>query len=88
MTGDFWVNTIGSMAAILTTICWLPQTIKIFKSQDAQSISLSSQLTFGAGVIFWLIYGILLSSKPIIFANVATLSQVALIIYLKLKHGY
>ncbi len=87
MTGDFWVNTIGSVAAILTTICWLPQTIKIFKSQDAQSISLSSQLTFGAGVIFWLIYGILLSSKPIIFANAATLSQVTLIIYLKLKHG-
>ena len=87
MTGDFWVNTIGSVAAILTTICWLPQTIKIFKYQDAQSISLSSQLTFGAGVIFWLIYGILLSSKPIIFANAATLSQVTLIIYLKLKHG-
>ena len=87
MTGDFWVNTIGSVAAILTTICWLPQTIKIFKSQDAQSISLSSQLTFGAGVIFWLIYGILLSSKPIIFSNAATLSQVTLIIYLKLKHG-
>ena len=87
MTGDFWVNTIGSVAAILTTICWLPQTIKIFKSQDAQSISLSSQLTFGAGVIFWLIYGILLSSKPIIFANAATLSQVTLIIYLKLKYG-
>ena len=87
MTGDFWVNVIGSAAAILTTICWLPQTIKIFKSQDAQSISLSSQLTFGAGVIFWLIYGILLSSKPIIFANAATLSQVTLIIYLKLKHG-
>lgn len=87
MTGDFWVNTIGSVAAILTTICWLPQTIKIFKSQDVQSISLSSQLTFGAGVIFWLIYGILLSSKPIIFANAATLSQVTLIIYLKLKHG-
>lgn len=87
MTGDFWVNTIGSVAAILTTICWLPQTIKIFKSLDVQSISLSSQLTFGAGVIFWLIYGILLSSKPIIFANAATLSQVTLIIYLKLKHG-
>ena len=87
MIDDFWVNMIGSIAAILTTICWLPQTIKIFKSKNAQSISLSSQLTFGAGVIFWLIYGILLSSKPIIFANVATLTQVALIIYLKLKHG-
>ena len=87
MLDDFWVNTIGSIEAILTTICWLHQTIKIFKSKDAQSISLSSQLTFGAGVIFWLIYGILLSSNPIIFANVATLTQITLIIYLKVKHG-
>lgn len=87
MINDFWVDTVGSIAAILTTICWLPQTIKIFKSRDAQSISLSSQLTFGAGVVFWLIYGILLSSKPIILANVATLTQIALIIYLKVRHG-
>lgn len=87
MATDFWVNIIGSIAAILTTICWVPQTIKIFKSGDTRSISLSSQIGFGAGVMFWLAYGILIYSKPIIFANIATLTQVIIIIILKLRHG-
>jgi MtN3 and saliva related transmembrane protein len=81
------VNLVGGAAATLTTICWLPQALKILRTKDTAAISLLTHSVFAVGLAFWLCYGILLGSWPIIGSNVVTLALVIPIILLKLRHG-
>ena len=84
---SFTTDIVGSFAALLTTICWLPQTIQIIKTKETSAISLASQAIFASGVILWLIYGFMILSWPIIVANFITLILLIIIIFLKLRHG-
>ena len=63
---------IGYLAAILTTASFLPQAILTIKTKDTESLSLSMYSMFTLGVFFWLIYGVYISDKAIIFANAIT----------------
>jgi MtN3 and saliva related transmembrane protein len=81
------VNLVGGGAATLTTICWLPQALKILRTRDTAAISLVTYSAFGLGLALWLCYGLLLGSWPIIGSNAVTLVLVFSIIGLKLRHG-
>jgi len=78
-------NLIGTLAGILTTIAFIPQVAKTWKTKSAGDISLLMFLLFSGGVLLWLIYGILLHAFPIIAANGITLSLSASILVLKIK---
>lgn len=78
---------IGFIAGSLTTFCFLPQALKIIKEKDVRGVSLATYIIFGSGVILWFIYGILLSSLPIIIFNGLTfLITIAIIINI-IKHS-
>jgi MtN3 and saliva related transmembrane protein len=78
---------IGSLAAILTTVSFIPQVWQICKTRHTQDISLRMYLLFTCGVGLWLIYGILLAAWPIIIANAVTLLLAGTVLILKLRHG-
>ncbi len=63
---------IGYVAATLTTISFLPQAIMTLKTRDTESLSLGMYSSFTLGVLLWLIYGICISDKAIIYANAVT----------------
>ena len=67
------VDIFGYFAAILTTIAFLPQLIKTLKTKKAEDVSLTTLIMFIVGVLFWIIYGYEISSKPILIANLITL---------------
>ncbi|CAG1021784.1 Sugar transporter SemiSWEET [Patescibacteria group bacterium] len=71
MTADV-IGYLGYIAATLTTSSFLPQAILTIKTKDTQSLSLSMYSLFTSGVFCWLIYGIFISNKAIIFANTIT----------------
>ena len=81
------VDVIGITGAVLTTVCWLPQAIKIIRSRETRAISLAGTLTFTIGIVFWLIYGLALMDWPLITSNVVTLALMSVIVVLKLRHG-
>lgn len=83
----WYVEAIGSVAAILTTVCWMPQAVKTLRDRDTRAISLVATLGFMIGVGFWLIYGIALQNWPLIGANAVTFVTMGLIVGLKLRHG-
>lgn len=83
----WWAEYFGIAAAIITTICWLPQAIHIIRTRETKSISLLSYSTFGVGIVCWLIYGLAIHSWPLIGANAVTLALVLTIITLKLYYG-
>lgn len=83
MSAD-WV---GYLAALLTTVAFVPQALHTLRSRDTSGISLAMYAIFTAGVGCWLGYGLLLGSWPMILANVVTLVLSAAILALKLRHG-
>ena len=84
---DPFIESIGTLAAVLTTGCWLPQALRILRTRDARSISLWSQSVFAAGTVLWLAYGILIMSWPVIGSNFITFALVSSIIALKIRFG-
>lgn len=68
-----WADLVGSIAACLTTLAFVPQVVKTLKTRHTRDISLSMWVLFCLGVALWLVYGVLMTAWPIIFANAATL---------------
>ena len=78
---------IGSTAAFLTTVSFLPQVWLSFKTRDVSGVSLSMYSAFTAGVALWLAYGWLLGSWPMMIANTVTLTLALAILGMKLVYG-
>jgi len=79
------VEVIGIIAAIFTTSSFLPQAIKVVRTKDTHSISLVMYVLFIMGVFMWLIYGAMIGSRPIVVANVITISLASIILFYKIK---
>lgn len=78
------IQIIGLVSAFLTTASFLPQAIKTVKEKDTKGISLAMYSMFAAGVLGWLIYGIMIKDVPIIVANFVTLIFASIILVMKL----
>lgn len=78
-------DLIGSIAATCTTVAFFPQVLHLWRTRDARAISLPMYLIFTTGVVFWLAYGILITSWPIIIANIVTLAMTVSVIGMKLR---
>jgi MtN3 and saliva related transmembrane protein len=76
----------GYTAATLTTIAFVPQALKSWRTRDLSGVSLTMYSLFTVGVALWLAYGILLGSWPIIVANAVTLVPAGMVLALKVLH--
>ncbi len=85
--GSISIDALGLVAAALTTLCWLPQALKILRERRTEGVSLVTQGAFVAGVALWLAYGLALGSVPLILANAVTLLLALTILALKLRYG-
>ncbi|MBB1074653.1 SemiSWEET transporter [Rhodoferax sp. 4810] len=80
------IDIIGSIAATLTTVSFLPQAWHTFQTKDVSGISLGMYSVFTAGVAGWLVYGLLLQAWPIVISNAITVSLAAAILVMKLRY--
>lgn len=78
---------VGFAAGFLTTIAFIPQVVKIWRSKSADDVSLATFLAFTLGVGLWLLFGILQKEPPIILWNGVTLVLATAILAMKLKFG-
>jgi MtN3 and saliva related transmembrane protein len=78
---------VGYVAATLTTFAFVPQAVKTLRTRDTRAISLGMYVVFAIGLCFWLAYGIVLGSWPIILSNIVTLALALVILALKIRHG-
>jgi MtN3 and saliva related transmembrane protein len=81
------LTMLGLAAAFCTTIAFLPQVIKTWRTRSTADISLVMFLVLVLGIVLWLIYGALLGDLPLVAANVVTLGLAGTILVLKIKHG-
>ena len=78
---------LGFVAATLTAVGFVPHALLTLRSRETVGISLGMYVVFTVGLCFWLAYGIVLGSWPMILSNVVTLVLALLILALKLRHG-
>ncbi len=81
----FSPDIVGSIAAILTTVSFLPQLVKVLRTRETRDISLSMYLMFTTGVFLWTVYGIMLDRLPMILANSITFLMALVILVMKLQ---
>lgn len=77
---------IGLLAALFTTVAFLPQAIKAWKTKSTKDLSLPTFVVYWSGIVLWLIYGLMISNLPIIAANVITLILASTIVVIKIKY--
>ena len=53
------VDSVGYVAAALTTLSFFPQPIKTLRTDDTRSISLLMYGLFTGGVAIWAVFGVL-----------------------------
>lgn len=80
-------EVIGFAAAVLTTIAFLPQVHKTWKTKDVSGLSLPMLTLFLVGIILWLVYGILKYSPSMIFANGITVVSTLILLHFKIKYN-
>ncbi len=80
------VTLTGFAAGALTTVSFVPQVVKSYRSKRCDDLSAGMLLALTSGVFLWLLYGLFLHSAPIISANAVTLALLAAIVVLKVRY--
>ena len=82
-----YIEIVGFTAAFLTTVAFLPQVYKTWRTKDVAALSLPMLIMFIIGITLWLIYALYIHSPSMIVANVITIGSTILLIYFKIKYS-
>jgi MtN3 and saliva related transmembrane protein len=83
--GSTLLETLGFIAAVLTTLSFLPQALRIRRLGTAGDVSLTMYLMMVTGQVLWLIYALVISSPSMIAANVVGIALVGWVTGMKLR---
>lgn len=79
-----YADLAGYAGGLLTTVAFLPQVVKTYRSRSARDISLGMYLIFTAGILLWLAHGLLSGSGPVVAANSVGLTLSVSMVVMKL----
>jgi len=82
----FDIVIVGYIAGFCTAVAQFPQALKIIKTGDTESISIGMYLIMTLGILFWFIYGVLLSDLPMMLANGVCLLPSVYILYITVRN--
>jgi MtN3 and saliva related transmembrane protein len=80
-------DLLGYAAAFLTTVSFVPQVWRTFRTHDVSGISLRMYSIFTAGIAVWLAYGIVLKETPMILANSVSLVLACTVLGMRLRYA-
>lgn len=80
-------DVLGLAAGILTTVSFVPQVWRIWKTKSANDISWGMFIIFALGNVMWFIYGLSLSALPILASSGVTLLLACAILVMKYQYA-
>ena len=83
---DF-VQILGFVGGALSTGAFLPQVWKTWTTKSTRDISLATMGVLAVSNYLWIVYGVLVSSPPLIVTNSATSAMITSLLVLKLRFG-
>jgi MtN3 and saliva related transmembrane protein len=78
---------LGIIAGLFTTFAIVPQIIRVYKLKSAREISLIFTTAMLLGVVFWLVYGIVLGLISLIIWNSIGIVLNGWLLFAKTKYG-
>lgn len=78
---------IGIIAAVFTTLSFIPQALQVIRTKNTADISLVMYSMFVLGVILWTVYGFIILDLSIILANSITCVLASVILMYKIKYN-
>lgn len=79
-----WTGLLGALAGTCTTLAFVPQVWRVWKTRSVADISLGMYVVFVSGVGLWLAYGVLIHSWPIVVTNLVTFVLAGLVLVMKI----
>jgi len=80
-----FIPIVGFAAGTLCTIAYLPQALHSFRTRSVGDISLLMLVSLNVGLLFWVAYGFLIHSLPIILPNAVTFLLAFPLLMMKLR---
>lgn len=81
------ISIIGFVAGTCTTLAFLPQVIRTWRTRSTDDISLGMFSLMVFGIALWLFYGVVIGDWPLILADGVSLLLAATILLMKLRFG-
>jgi MtN3 and saliva related transmembrane protein len=82
-----WIDYLGLFGAFLSSITFLPQVFKAWKTRSVDDISAWMLVILMGNVTTWLVYGIVKSDVAIIIANAIIMGLTLLLAWFKVSFG-
>lgn len=82
------IELIGFSAALLTSLCNLPQLLRVLRKRKTAGISIRTYLLLCSGLCLWVIYGVASRDIPIMAANSVSLLLTLPILFIVIKKRY
>ena len=79
-------NLFGFIAAGIGIVMFVPQAVQVWKTKNTKSISLATFALLSVSSLFWLVYAVLMSAKPVLLVNAVVLILSLYITAMKLKY--
>lgn len=80
------IQILGLAAGTITSITFLPQVIRIWKTKSAKDLSMVMMLLLIVGTSMWLSYGLLINDAAIIYTNSMVLAMSLIMMFFKLRY--
>jgi len=77
---------VGYLAGTLTTVAFLPQVLRTYRTKSMGDIDGATLVAFTLGVILWIVYGVYVHSWPVIVANGVTLGLQIMLLAMKARY--
>lgn len=78
------VEFIGYFGSFLTSITFIPQVYKSWKSKSVGDLSIWMVLIVVTSTLVWLVYGYAINSGPVMVANTIVLLLTLVLLYFKI----
>src|SRR5262245_35440450 len=82
MSSEQWIAVVGTVAAVCTTLAFVPQIVRVVR-QGGRDLSYGMLGLYLTGVLLWLGYGLLITARAVILANCAATVLVLTTLVLK-----
>lgn len=86
MDNEILINIIGYAAAICMVCGYLPQAIYTIRTRDTDGIAMPTFLLLGAGSVFFVVQGLMLSNWPLVITNAITTVSSAIVFGIKIHN--
>jgi MtN3 and saliva related transmembrane protein len=81
-----WIELTGHTGSVLSSITFMPQVYKVWKSKRAEDLSFTMLFIILGSTVVWIVYAVSLSLAPVYICNGIICALSLMLIYFKIRY--